>query len=204
MTWSFFITVALAGHAWRASQEGAWWTFGPQGNDLALAAILQDGMAAIPCFWGGFTWLGAPLTADKRGDSGYQLRVKICLWRCGKAFWQQSKRNPEWRLTWPLASDKYPPSHNGGKPMFGFKSVVAAISVATMIGTSAFAADMSLAPGKPAGVDKAQLNIGTGTLIIAGASIGILTAVAIVVSNQNSNNSGAGTFAPASTSATSP
>ena len=47
--------------------------------------------------------------------------------------------------------------------MFGFKGVVAAVTVATMIGTSAFAADMSLAPGKPAGVNKAQLNIGTGT-----------------------------------------
>jgi hypothetical protein len=90
--------------------------------------------------------------------------------------------------------------------MFGLKCVVAAVTVATMIGTSAFAADMSLAPGKPAGVDKAQLNIGTGTLIIAGASAAIIAAVAIVVSNQsNNNNSGAGTnFAPATTSATTP
>jgi hypothetical protein len=90
--------------------------------------------------------------------------------------------------------------------MFGLKSVVAAVTVATMIGTSAFAADMSLAPGKPAGVDKAQLNIGTGTLIIAGASAAIIAAVAITVSNQSTNNNSgaANTFAPASTSATTP
>ncbi len=89
--------------------------------------------------------------------------------------------------------------------MFGFKGVVAAVTVATMIGTSAFAADMSLAPGKPAGVDKAQLNIGTGTLIVGLSAAAILTAVAITVSNQsNNNNSGTGTFAPAATSATAP
>ena len=79
--------------------------------------------------------------------------------------------------------------------MFGLKTVVAAVTVAAMIGTSAFAADLSLTPGKPAGVSKAQLNIGTGTLIIAAGAAGIITAVAIVVSNSenNSNTSGAAT-----------
>ena len=90
--------------------------------------------------------------------------------------------------------------------MFGLKGIVAAVTVATMIGTSAFAADMSLAPGKPAGVDKAQLNIGTGTLIIGAAAAAIIAGVAIVVTNQNNNNNSgaANTFAPASTSAVSP
>jgi len=90
--------------------------------------------------------------------------------------------------------------------MFGLKSVVAAVTVATMVGSSAFAADMSLAPGKPAGVAKAQLQIGTGTLIIAGVTAGVIAAVAITVSNQsNNNNSGAAnTFPTASTSATTP
>ncbi len=109
------------------------------------------------------------------------------------------------RLTWELAWDKYPPPDNGGKLMFGFKSVVAAVTVATMIGSSAFAADVSLAPGKPAGVNKAQLEIGTGTLIIGLGAAAIIAAVAITVSNQNNNNnSGASsTFAaPTTTSAT--
>ena len=109
-------------------------------------------------------------------------------------------------LTWELAWDKYPPPDNGGKLMFGFKSVVAAATVATMIGSSAFAADVSLAPGKPAGVNKAQMEIGTGTLIIGIGAAAIITAVAITVSNQsNNNNSGAAnTFPTASTSATTP
>jgi hypothetical protein len=88
--------------------------------------------------------------------------------------------------------------------MFGFKGVVAAVTVATMIGTSAFAADMSLAPGKPAGVNKAQLNIGTGTLLVGLGAAAVITAIAIVVTDQSNTNSGAGTFAPAATSATSP
>ncbi len=91
--------------------------------------------------------------------------------------------------------------------MYGLKTVVAAVTVATMIASSAFAADVSLAPGKPAGVNKAQLQIGTGTLIIAAGAVGVLTAVAIVVSNNenNSNTSGAAnTFATPATSGTAP
>jgi hypothetical protein len=79
--------------------------------------------------------------------------------------------------------------------MFGFKSVVAAITVATLVGSSAFAADGALAPGKPAGV-KPALDISDGTLII--------TAVAIVVSNQSGDRSAPTTFAPATTSAAAP
>jgi hypothetical protein len=87
--------------------------------------------------------------------------------------------------------------------MFGLKSVVAAVTVATMIGSSAFAADMSLAPGKPAGVDKAQLEIGTGTLLIGLGAIAIVTAVAITVSDQG-NNSTAGTFSATTTTSVAP
>ena len=51
--------------------------------------------------------------------------------------------------------------------MFGFKSVVAAVTVATMVGSTAFAADGAFTSGKPAGVKPAQaMNIGTGTLLI--------------------------------------
>ena len=78
--------------------------------------------------------------------------------------------------------------------MFGFKSVVAAATVAAMVGSSAFAADGALAPGKPAGVKPAQdMNIGNGTLIIGAVAVGIIAAVAIVVTNQSgdrANNPG--------------
>jgi hypothetical protein len=87
--------------------------------------------------------------------------------------------------------------------MFGYKSVVAAVTVATMIGSSAFAADLSLAPGKPAGVNQAQLEIGKGTLFVGLGAAAIIVAVAITVSNQSNNNAAASTFAaPTTTSAT--
>jgi len=85
--------------------------------------------------------------------------------------------------------------------MFGFKSVVAAVTVATMIGSAAFAADGALAPGKPAGV-KPALEIGTGTLLIGAGVVAVVAAVAITVSNQSGDRSAVSTFAsPATTSA---
>jgi hypothetical protein len=84
--------------------------------------------------------------------------------------------------------------------MFRMKSVVGAIAVAAMVSTSAFAAstDGALAPGKPAGVQKA--NIATGPLLLGLVGVGILAAVAITVSNQSGNKSGQPTtFAPATT-----
>ena len=88
--------------------------------------------------------------------------------------------------------------------MFGFKTVVAAVSVATLIGTSAFAADGAFAPGKPAGVNQAQ-EIGTGTIIIGGVAVAVITAVAITVGNQSGDRTPATqTFAPAATSPNSP
>jgi hypothetical protein len=83
--------------------------------------------------------------------------------------------------------------------MFRMKSVVGAIAVAAMVSTSAFAAstDGALAPGKPSGVQKAQ--IGTGTLILGVFGAAILTAVAITVSKQSGNRTGQTTFSTAST-----
>jgi hypothetical protein len=87
--------------------------------------------------------------------------------------------------------------------MFRFKSVVAAVTVATMIGSSAFAADGALAPGKPAGAKPAQ-EIDDGTLIIGLGAAAVIAAVAIVVSNQSGDRSAPTTFSPAVTSVTPP
>jgi len=79
--------------------------------------------------------------------------------------------------------------------MFRTKSVVAAISVATMIASSAFAAETApLAPGKPAGVHQADLGVGRGTLIIGLGVVAIITAVAITVGNQSGNNVATGSL----------
>jgi hypothetical protein len=87
--------------------------------------------------------------------------------------------------------------------MHGFKSVVAAVTVTAMVGSSAFAADRALAPGKPAGVKSAQ-EIGTGTLLIGLGAAAVITAVAITVSNQSGDRSSPGTFLPPATSTTPP
>ncbi len=83
--------------------------------------------------------------------------------------------------------------------MFGFKSVVAAVTVATMVGSAAFAADGALAPGKPAGV-KPALEIGTGTLLIGIGVAAVIAGVAITVSSQN-GTAGPTAFASATTTA---
>jgi hypothetical protein len=107
-------------------------------------------------------------------------------------------------LTWLAASDNYRPINNRGKPMFGLKNVVAAISVAAMIGSSAFAADRTLAPGQPAGVKPAQ-DIGRGTLIIGIGAAAIITGVAIAVANNSGNAAPTpGTFAGPSTTSIAP
>ena len=87
--------------------------------------------------------------------------------------------------------------------MFRLKSVVAAVSVAAMVGTSAFAADGTLAPGKPAGV-KPAVEIGTGTLLIGIGAAAVITGIAIVVSNQSGDRSAPNTFAPAATTSVAP
>jgi len=87
--------------------------------------------------------------------------------------------------------------------MFGLKSVVAAVTVAAMVGSTAFAADRALAPGKPAGVKSAQ-EISKGTLLIGIGAAAVVTAVAIVVSNQSGDRSAPTTFTPPATTVTPP
>jgi hypothetical protein len=83
--------------------------------------------------------------------------------------------------------------------MFRMKSVVGAVTLATIVATSAFAADTgALAPGKPAGVKNAQVS--TGFLIIGAASVAIIAAIAITVSNQSGDRAAAtNTFSAATT-----
>ncbi len=80
--------------------------------------------------------------------------------------------------------------------MLSYKSVVAVATVVTMVASSAFAADTALAPGKPAGTHQAQLEIGTGTLILGLGAAAVIAGVAITVSNQSSNNAAVQTFTP--------
>jgi len=85
--------------------------------------------------------------------------------------------------------------------MFGYKSVVGAITAAALIGSSAFAATAgsALAPGKPAGVQKAQTE--TGAIIIGVGAAAIIAGIAIVVSNEGGNKEGQPTSFPPVTTA---
>jgi hypothetical protein len=87
--------------------------------------------------------------------------------------------------------------------MYGIKSVVAAVTVATMIGSSAFAADSAIAPGKPAGVKSAQ-EFNNGTLIIGLAAAAVVAGIAITVSDQSGNNGTAGALGTGNTNGVTP
>jgi hypothetical protein len=79
--------------------------------------------------------------------------------------------------------------------MLGLKSAIAAITVATMVASSALAAETApLAPGKPAGVHQADLGLSKGALIIGLGAVAVITAVAIVVSNNNGGSSTPGSL----------
>jgi hypothetical protein len=79
------------------------------------------------------------------------------------------------------------------------KAMTAAAMVAALTASHAMAADGTLAPGKPAGVQSAQAK-GTSLLLIGGAAI--VTVVAIVVASQQGNDAVCGAACNAPTTAT--
>ncbi len=83
--------------------------------------------------------------------------------------------------------------------MFSYKSVVGAFTAAVLVGSSAFAATTTgaLAPGKPAGVNKAQTE--TGAIILGAAGVGLLAGVALIVADQSGEKTGQPTNFPSTT-----
>jgi hypothetical protein len=79
------------------------------------------------------------------------------------------------------------------------KAMVAAAVAAAMTGSQALAADVSLAPGKPAGVHQAQN--GSPSLLLIGIAAAVVVA-AVVVATQSSDNvaCGAACSTPVTTS----
>lgn len=68
------------------------------------------------------------------------------------------------------------------------KAIVAATMAVSLVASQAIAAETSLAPGKPAGVEDAQR--GSHLLLIGGAAI--LAVIAIVIASQQGNNGACG------------
>lgn len=81
---------------------------------------------------------------------------------------------------------------------------ISAIAVISLISTSvAFAGDTALAPGKPAGVHKAQGGFGTTEWLVLGGVVGLAVGIGIATSGGRSspasNNLGVVTTATSST-----
>jgi hypothetical protein len=80
------------------------------------------------------------------------------------------------------------------------KALIVAVASAAMVGSQAVAAEISLAPGKPAGVREAQRGSPSLWLIGGAAAVAV---VGIVIATQSSNNAVCGTACnPPSTTTT--
>lgn len=83
--------------------------------------------------------------------------------------------------------------------MFGYKVVVSAVALATLISSSAFAADGALTAGKPAGVKQAQVESSVLVLGAVGAAVVLGVALAVSNSGDHDNNGATGPFSTAAT-----
>ena len=81
-------------------------------------------------------------------------------------------------------------------------ALIGLAAVAAMLGSQALAADLSLAPGKPAGTQEAQRRGSPNLLLIGGAAVVAIAAVAVAVSNSDDAVCGAACAPPATTTTT--
>ena len=81
-------------------------------------------------------------------------------------------------------------------------ALIGLAAVAAMVGTQALAADVSLAPGKPAGVKEAQRRGRPNLLLIGGAAAVAIAAVAVAVSQDDNAGCGAACNPPTTTTTT--
>jgi hypothetical protein len=70
-------------------------------------------------------------------------------------------------------------------------AMIAAVAAAAMVGSQALAGDVTLAPGKPAGVLQAQRHHGPNLWLIGGAAV--VAVVAVVVATQSNSYTPCGT-----------
>ena len=74
----------------------------------------------------------------------------------------------------------------GKVDMTNFRTAVIGLTAAALVGTQALAADVSLAPGKPAGVRQADIEAG-GVLLVAGI-VAVAAMIAVVASTTQGNS----------------
>ena len=83
-------------------------------------------------------------------------------------------------------------------------AVIGLVAAAAVMGTQAVAADVSLAPGKPAGVKEAQRRARSPNLLIIGGAAAVAV-VAVVIATQQDDHAvcGSACDAPVTTTTTS-
>jgi hypothetical protein len=87
--------------------------------------------------------------------------------------------------------------------MTNFKTAMIGLAaVAAMMGTQALAADLSLAPGKPAGTKEAQRRGSPNLLLIGGAAAVAIVAVVIATQQDDDAVCGAACAPPTTTTTT--
>ena len=87
--------------------------------------------------------------------------------------------------------------------MTNFKTALIGLAaVAAMLGTQALAADLSLAPGKPAGTKEAQRRGSPNLLLIGGAAAVAVAAVVIAISQDDDAVCGTACVTPTTTTTT--
>ncbi len=82
------------------------------------------------------------------------------------------------------------------------RTAAIALAGALFASSAAYAGDLPLQPGKPAGVKQAQMGGDTSTLVFIGLMAGVVAAVAIGTSNENKTVSGATTTTTVATTTT--
>ena len=89
--------------------------------------------------------------------------------------------------------------------MTNFKMAVIGLTAAALVGTQALAAEVSLAPGKPAGTKEAQRRARSPNLLLIGGAAAIaVAAVAIAVSQEDNSTCGSACNPPPTTTGTNP
>jgi len=87
--------------------------------------------------------------------------------------------------------------------MTNFRTALIGLAAVTaMLGTQALAADVSLAPGKPAGTKEAQRRGSPNLLLIGGAAAVAIVAVVIAVQQDDGAACGTACTAPTTTTTT--
>ena len=88
--------------------------------------------------------------------------------------------------------------------MTNFKTAMIGLAaVAAMMGTQALAADLSLAPGKPAGTKEAQRR-GSPNLLLIGGAAAVAVAAVVIATQQDDNAAPCGSACNPPTTTTNP